>query len=105
MEVSSKRNSMKYLRSKLRSSEIHACQVSDVASIVGNTYTGPVSFKDGIDDDGPTIHIVMLSRKLIRFVHADSMVFIDGVFKVIANLQIVLLGIRSPGILILIVYQ
>ncbi len=96
-ELSSKRNSIKYLRSKLKSSEIQACHISDIASIVTNPFTGPVSLKEGIDDDGPTIHIVMLSKKLLAFVNAATMVYIDGVFKVVSNLQIVLLGIRSPG--------
>jgi len=95
--VAAKKNSIRYLRSKLKSSELQSYQVSDVAAIVANPYTGPVSFKNGISDDGPTIHIVMLSKKLFPLVKDVEILYIDGVFKVVANLQVVLLGMRSPG--------
>lgn len=81
----------------MRSSEIQSCQISDVAAIVSNSYVGPVSFKECLDDEGPTIHIVMLSKKLIPLANEAEMIHIDGVFKIVANLQVVLLGIRSKG--------
>lgn len=96
-DLSKKKNSIRYLRSKLKASFLQSYQLSDIASIVANSYTGPISFKDGIDDEGPTIHIVMLSKKLIPFANSAKMIFIDGVFKIIANLQIVLLGVRTDG--------
>jgi hypothetical protein len=50
-----------------------------------------------VNDDGPTVHIVMLSKKLIPIVNEAEILYIDGVFKVVKNLQVVLLGMRSPG--------
>lgn len=97
-EVSSKRSSIRYLQSKVKASEFNSYSISDIAAIVSNPYTGPVSLKDGVDDDGPTVHIVMLSKKLIQYANDADMVYIDGVFKVVSNLQIVLLGVHSPSL-------
>ena len=71
-------------------------EVSDIAEIVKSMYVGRVSLKDGIDDSAPTIYISMIPKKLIQLAQMSTrerqIFFCDGTFKVVQNLQLVILG-------------
>jgi hypothetical protein len=90
-------NALKYKQRKEKSFDV-AFKCSDISRIVTNNYTGNVSFKESINDDGPTIFVEMLSKKLIPMANqTEGLVMIDGLFKLTPSLQLVILGVSAPG--------